>query len=133
MWPERPSDRALQGLRILVVDDDPHVRALFVEVLRQTGAIVESSGVAEEAIKFFEAGTPDVVVTDLRMPVHDGVWLLHEIHRRAPTVPVIAISGHVKDFDAKRLRSEGFADVLAKPLPLDELTNSVARVTARRP
>jgi CheY-like chemotaxis protein len=120
-------------LRVLVVDDDPQVRALFVEVLRQAGANVESSGLAEEAVKFFDAGTPDVVVTDLRMPVHDGVWLLREAHRRAPAVPVIAISGHVKDFDVRRLRSEGFADVLAKPLPLDELTNSVARVAARRP
>lgn len=133
MWPETPSDGALRGLRVLVVDDDPQVRALFVEVLRQAGAIVESSGLAAEAVKFFDAGTPDVVVTDLRMPVHDGVWLLHEAHRRAPAVPVIAISGHVKDFDVRRLRSEGFADVLAKPLPLDELTNSVARVAARRP
>ena len=132
MWPETSSDGALRGLRVLVVDDDPQVRALFVEVLRQAGAVVESSGLAEEAVKFFDAGTPDVVVTDLRMPVHDGAWLLHEVHRRAPAVPVIAISGHVKDFDVRRLRAEGFADVLAKPLPLDELTASVARA-ARRP
>lgn len=122
----------LRGVMTLVVDDDPGVRGLYVVVLRQAGATVTSSGVASEAVKLIDLCAPDVVITDLQMPTHDGIWLLREIKARLPGVPVIVVSGHIDSARLVHLRRLGFADVLAKPLPLSELTKTVARVVGRR-
>jgi len=122
----------LGGLNVLVVDDDPTVRGLYATVLRQAGAAVTSSGVATEALALIDLQTPHVVVTDLRMPGHDGIWLLHQLKSRLPSVPVIAVSGHVGPADRDELLRLGFTEVLAKPLPLSDLAATVARVAPRR-
>ena len=116
---------------VLVVDDDPGVRSLYVLLLRQAGATVTSSGIASEAVGLIDLQSPDVVITDLHMPAHDGIWLLREIKARLPRVPVILVSGHIDDAHLGQLRGLGFADVLAKPLPVSELANTVARVIGR--
>ena len=122
----------LDGLNVLVVDDDPTVRGLYATVLRQAGAVVTSSGVATEALALVDLRTPNVVVTDLRMPGHDGIWLLRELKLRLPSVPVIAVSGRVGPADRDELLGLGFAEVLAKPLPLSDLATTVARVAPPR-
>ena len=122
----------LNGLRILLVDDDPTVRALYTLVLQEAGATVVSSGRAAEAVELVDLEIPDAVVTDLDMPERDGMWLLGEISARLPGVPVIAVSGHVDDFDSRvNVKRRGFADVLAKPIGLSELTKAVARSVGR--
>jgi CheY-like chemotaxis protein len=118
----------LRGVTALVVDDDPGVRSLYVLVLRQAGAAVTSSGIASEAVQLMDLQAPDVVITDLQMPTHDGVWLLRETKARLPGVPVILVSGYIDEPQLGRLRRLGFADVLAKPLPVSELASTVARV-----
>ena len=122
---------SLAGVTILVVDDDPGVRGLYVTVLRQAGASVMSSGVASEAVGLIELQPADVVITDLRMPGHDGIWLLGELKARSPGLPVILISGHVEESRRDKLLELGFANVLPKPLPLSDLANAVARVVGR--
>ena len=122
----------LHGLNVLVVEDDPTVRGLYATVLRQAGATVTSSGLATEAVALIDLQTPNVVVTDLRMPGHDGIWLLRELKSRLPSVPVIAVSGYVEPADRDELLGLGFAEVLAKPLPLSDLATTVARVAPRR-
>jgi CheY-like chemotaxis protein len=121
----------LRGVTALVVDDDAGVRSLYVVVLRQAGATVTSSGVASEALELIDLQAPDVVVTDLHMPTHDGVWLLRQVKARLPGVPVILVSGYIDDAQLAKLRRLGFADVLAKPLPVSELTHTVERVIRR--
>ena len=97
-------------------------------VLRQAGATVTSSGVPSEAVDLIDLQAPDVVITDLHMPKHDGIWLLEKVKARLPGVPVILVSGYIDEPQLGRLRRLGFADVLAKPLPVSELANTVARV-----
>lgn len=123
---------SLRGLVVLVVDDEPSVRGLFVDVLRKAGAAVTSSGVATEAVALIDLQPPDVVITDLRMPEHDGIWLLGQLKARIPAVPVIVVSGHIEPASRDHLLALGFADVLTKPLPLSDLTTIVARVVHRR-
>jgi two-component system, NtrC family, response regulator GlrR len=122
----------LHGLRILIVDDDPTVRGLYALVLQDAGAAVVSSGCASEAVRLTDLERPDVIVTDLQMPERDGIWLLDEMRTRLPSVPVIAVSGHLAEvpslLDVERL---GFADVLRKPIGLSELTKTVARAVGR--
>lgn len=100
-------------------------------VLRQAGATVMSSGVPTEAIGLIEPQPPDVVITDFRMPGHDGIWLLRELKARRPDLPVILISGHVEESRRDDLLELGFANVLMKPLPLTDLASAVARVVVR--
>ena len=121
----------LNGLRVLLVDDDPIVRALYVCVLQEAGAAVVSSGLATEALQLIDLQAPDAVVTDLKMPEHDGIWLLEELRARLPGVPVIAVSGRLHDAGLVDLRRLGFFDVLAKPIGLSVLTETVARAAGR--
>jgi len=122
----------LNGLRVLLVDDDPVVRALYVCVLQDAGAAVVSSGLATEALQLIDLQAPDAVVTDLKMPEHDGVWLLQQLRTRLPRVPVIAVSGRLHDAGLDDLQRLGFFDVLAKPIGLSVLTETVARAAGRR-
>ena len=121
----------LSGLRILVVDDDPIVRALYACVLQEAGAAIVSSGLASEALQLIDGQAPDAVVTDLMMPERDGIWLLKELAARLPDVPVIAVSGRLHDDGLVDLRRLGFFDVLAKPIGLSVLTETVARAAGR--
>ena len=122
---------ALKGLNILVVDDDPRVRGLYAMVLREAGATVTLSGAATEAVQLADLHPPDVVVTDLRMPRHDGVWLLQEAKRRMPGTPVIVVTGALDAPGDNRLLNLGFAESLHKPLVLSQLAEAVARVLRR--
>ena len=121
----------LNGLRILVVDDDPIVRGLYVYVLQDAGAAVVSSGLATEAVALIDLQAPDAVVTDLQMPEHDGIWLLRELQTRLPGVPVIAVSGHLHETGPVDLQQLGFFAVLAKPIGLSLLSKTVARAAGR--
>jgi two-component system, NtrC family, response regulator HydG len=116
---------------VLIVDDDPGVRGLYVAVLRQAGADVMSSGIASEAVELSDLQAPDVVLTDLDMPTHDGIWLLREFKSRMPAIPVVLVSGYVDESRRGHLFQLGFADILMKPLSLSELATTVARVVGR--
>jgi CheY-like chemotaxis protein len=122
---------ALQGLNILVVDDDPRVRGLYAMALREAGATVTVSGAATEAVQFVDLHPPDVVVTDLHMPGHDGVWLLQELKRRMRTLPVIVVTGGLEAVGRDDLLSLGFAETLRKPLVVSHLAATVAHVVGR--
>ena len=84
-------------------------------MLRQDGATVTSSGEATEAIQLADLQRPDVVVTDLKMPVHDGVWLLKDLKVRMPAVPVILVSGYVDPRAQENFLSLGFTAIVTKP------------------
>src|SRR5262245_48301417 len=121
----------LQGLNILVVDDDPRVRRLYAIVLREAGATVTASGTAAEAVQLADLQPTDVVVTDLRMPGHDGIWLLRQLKSHMPTMPVIVVTGDTEAPGDEDLRSLGFAKVLRKPLILSCLTAAVSDAVRR--
>ena len=122
---------SLRDLMVMVVDDDPGVRGLYVAVLQQAGAQVMSSGIASEAVELSDLQAPDVVITDLHMPTHDGIWLLREFKARMPATPVILISGYLDEPGRVKLLRFGFADILMKPLPLSDLASAVARAVGR--
>jgi CheY-like chemotaxis protein len=99
----------LAGARVLVVEDHDDSRDVLEQVLQHMGALVVASRSADEAVAHL--GKVDVVVTDIGMPGHDGLWLLHEVRRRARHVPVIAVSGY-SDLQERALREAAFARVL---------------------
>jgi CheY-like chemotaxis protein len=73
---------ALSAITVLVVDDDDDALALTEFILEQHGAFVASASGADEALKLLACVKPDVLLSDITMPGHDGLWLLGEARGR---------------------------------------------------
>jgi CheY-like chemotaxis protein len=86
------SHDALIGVHVLVVDDDADARELWRAVLEYCGALVTVVPSADEALAVLARVRPDVLVTDLAMPIHDGYWLVEHVRvlpaERRGTIPV---------------------------------------------
>ena len=127
---------ALVGIHVLVVDDDGDARELLKTVLEYCGALVTVVGSAPEALQVLDRVMPDVVVTDIAMPMHDGYWLVQEIRARPRNnggrmLPMIAITAHGEQHAPERTLSAGFQLHLRKPLDPWELCRAVSSVTRR--
>jgi len=93
-----------------------------MHVLRYYGALVTTTATAQEAFDFVD--TADIVLTDIRMPIHDGLWLLERVRQRPRRIPVIAISTY-SDLDAPALQHADFDRVLRKPVDMQHLSDAV--------
>jgi CheY-like chemotaxis protein len=130
--PTVPSD-LLVGIHVLVVEDNSDARDLFRTILQYAGALVTVSTGAEQAVHLCEQIVPDIIVTDIAMPGHDGFWLLGELRRRQQEghrIPVVAVTGQGQS-TAGRYDAAGFAEVLRKPVDPWELCR-VVEMHARR-
>jgi CheY-like chemotaxis protein len=130
-----PLPRVLQGVRVLVVDDDEDTAELFAVALSACGAHVVTTTSAPHALRALAAEALDVVVTDLAMPGADGYWLVNEIRRladdRARTLPVVAVTAFGREHFRGRAIAAGFFDHLVKPVEPEALCLAVARAVGR--
>jgi two-component system KDP operon response regulator KdpE len=112
--------------RILVVDDEPQIRRMLKASLQSSGYTVVVASDGCEALTKFEMERPDLLVTDLAMPIMNGLELTQAIRRNAST-PIIVLS--VRDSDEMKVSAldEGADDYLTKPFSMPEL---LARVRA---
>ena len=123
-------------LRVLAVDDEPDWRELLGHILGAAGADARIAGSAAEAIQILEGWRPDVVLTDIAMPITDGYGLLSSIRGRGGAgraVPAIAMTAHAGTQERTRTARAGFAEHLAKPIPPHELIEAVRRVADQSP
>jgi CheY-like chemotaxis protein len=107
--------------KILIIDDDPQIRRLIVEILANAGHEVFDVQDGEEGLRLVQIHPPALVITDILMPQPDGLEVIRELRRGAPSIPTIAISGGHAIYlrMAKRL---GASATLAKPFrPMDLL------------
>jgi DNA-binding response OmpR family regulator len=118
-------DRSLQGLTVLIVDDDSDTRKSMARILRVAGAEVSVTGSVEGALQLLEESRWNVVVTNIGMPVLSGYELIRIARHRGHRVPMIAVTG----FDTPEHRLEvflhGFACHLTKPFDPEELLAAV--------
>ncbi len=112
------------GKRVLVVDDDASIRELLATALEDDGYEVVPATNGEDALSVVERWRPDVIVLDLMMPVMDG-WTFAKRLRERHEIPIVVLSA-ANDL-ARHAKTIGAADVLAKPLDLDQLLPKVAR------
>jgi two-component system response regulator HydG len=117
---------------VLVVDDESNARNALAELLRDEGYGVETAADGFKALAKFDDFSPDLVLTDLRMPGMDGLELLRTVRKREPEVCVIVMTAHGAVDTAVAAMREGAADYLAKPLNFDELSLVVDRALERR-
>lgn len=110
-------------LRVLLVEDTPFLRYAFGRLLRMHGFDVREAGDGREALACVEEFRPNLVLTDLMMPVMDGIELIRRLHDGEATsgVPVVAITADATE-QAERLAMEaGAVDVITKPIDLPGL------------
>ncbi len=111
--------------RILVVDDDPAIRALLHEFLTREGYRVLTASDGVEALRAVKRTRPHLVLLDLVLPGMDGLEVLRKLSRRAPEVGVIVISGAADHTMIKEAMRLGSFDYCSKPLDMERLGISV--------
>ena len=111
---------------ILVIDDEKGILSVIQEALTRFGHQVEVAFDGVEGVQKFDDGCYDMVITDLRMPGLDGEGVVQHIRNsHNNSIPVIGISG-----TPWQIQDAGFDAVLPKPFPLQELVESVKKLTA---
>jgi CheY-like chemotaxis protein len=122
--------------RILVVEDDPAIRGLVTDLLRDDGYEVDEATNGIEALRAVGEGCPDLIVLDLMMPIMNGWQFVEECHRAAKCgdVPIVVTSAsHDLPRTAERLQSLGVKTSLAKPFDVEALLALVERYVPLAP
>ncbi|HJR09591.1 MAG TPA: response regulator [Pyrinomonadaceae bacterium] len=125
----------LEGLRILVVDDEEDTRELVQEVLVRQGAEVRICASAAEALRTLAAWNPSLLVSDIGMPKEDGYELIKRVRKldaeHHGQIPAVALTAYAGAENGKRALDAGFQTHLAKPVDPKELIETVARTAGR--
>lgn len=126
---------SLQGLKVLVVDDEADTRELIREVLKDCGSEVILSRSAAEALEALEQYQPDILISDLGMPDEDGYSLITKIRalpsERGGHIPAAALTAYARAEDRMRVLRSGFQFHLPKPVDSAELVTVVASLAGR--
>jgi CheY-like chemotaxis protein len=123
---------ALQGVRVLVVDDEVDALQIVKRVLEICGCIVLTAGSAEEAFQLVQRESPQVLISDIGMPGQDGFELLKRVRALSPEkggrIPAIALTAFARTDDRRKAMMAGFQLHMAKPVESAELIAAVANV-----
>jgi len=118
----------LKGRRILIVDDHADTLDMLSQACESQLAEAVSASSAREALTLAASARPDALITDIGLRGEDGVWLLNEVRRIRPLLPVIALTGRSPE-DAL---AAGFDAVLLKPTDPWQLCDELRRVLRER-
>ncbi len=132
--PTRPETESGNGVHLLCVDDDEQLIGLLSRMLSRHGYRVTcflDTASALEALRA-DASQFDVVLTDLNMPGHSGLELSAEIHRLLPDMPVGIASGIITDEIRSRAQAAGVAELIQKPIAMQEYLEVIKRLLASR-
>jgi PAS domain S-box-containing protein len=124
----------LDGVRVLIVDDDADARTLTKRVLAGFGAEPEVADGWETALDMLENFEPHVLISDLGMPIHDGFQLIRQVRARGYTyqkLPAIALTAFAGPTDRQKALQAGFQLHLTKPVDPAELSAAIATLTGR--
>lgn len=126
----------LNGVHVLVVDDDPETLDMLKFILERSQAEVTTAVSAVEALRALEQSSPDVLVSDLAMPMQDGYDLIRQVRALPPErggdIPAVALSAYTRDTDRRRALAAGFHLYLSKPVAPSELVAGIATVVGRK-
>jgi CheY-like chemotaxis protein len=126
----------LDGLRILVVDDEADTRELLKQGLEYCGANVKCVGTANEALELLPGNTPDILISDIGMPGIDGYDLIKRVRGLPPDrggkVPAIALTAYTRTEDRLQSLRAGYDMHVPKPVELAELVAVAATVVRRK-
>jgi PAS domain S-box-containing protein len=125
----------LEGLRVLLVEDEPDSREMLVVVLTQCGAEVRAVSNAADALSQLESWRPDVLISDIEMPGEDGYTLIRKVRNLPPDrggkIPAAALTAYARAEDRMRALLAGFHLHVPKPVEPAELAAVVASLAGR--
>jgi PAS domain S-box-containing protein len=131
----RAEPAKLNGVRVLVVDDESDARELLTVILTQSGAVVTTAAGVAEALRQLSAATHDLLVSDIEMANEDGYSLIRKVRafedERVRRLPAIALTAHARASDRLRALSEGYQMHIPKPVEPAELVLAIANLTGR--
>jgi CheY-like chemotaxis protein len=119
----------LNGARVLVVDDDDSARQMMKTALSAAGAEVRECSSANEAFDVVSNWQPDILVSDVAMPMEDGYSLIRRVRDSGNDVPAVAITAYVRADDEVRVRDAGFQRHVGKPFDPADLVKAVRELT----
>jgi signal transduction histidine kinase/CheY-like chemotaxis protein len=129
------TSNALDGLRVLVVDDEADARQIISTVIERTGAEVKACESASEGLQVLQQWHPDVLMSDIAMPGEDGYSFINKV-RSLPVdqgghTPAAAFTAYAREEDRTRALDAGFQMHIAKPVSSSELVALIARLAGR--
>ena len=125
-------DNLAAPTRILIVDDDASVRDVISVLLQEEGYECRTASSAEAALGVAAAEAPPLVISDMKMPGRDGIWLLEAFRERYPETAVIMLTGYGDTEAAVDCLRRGAVDYLLKPPKLTDLIRAIERALAKR-
>jgi signal transduction histidine kinase len=127
----------LNGIRVLLVDDEPDAREMMASALEMYGATVMSASSARDALLTLAGTEVDLVLSDIAMPGQDGYELIREIRAmsssRLAGLPAAAVTAHAREDERERALAAGFQMHLAKPIHPATLARAVATLASSAP
>jgi hypothetical protein len=125
----------LDGLHVLLVEDDDDSRKLLGTMLKRHGARVTSTKSAAEAVGVFSRELPDLLISDIGMPDEDGYEFIRKVRSLPPEkggrTPAIALTGYASRKDRERALAAGYHQHMAKPIEQAELITAIAALVGR--
>jgi CheY-like chemotaxis protein len=130
---QQPHDECLDGVKVLVVDDEQDSRELLGRILEDHRATVKIAGNVDAALECMNLFEADVIVSDISMPGKDGYSLMRELiarrNRGDRIPPVIAVTAFTREEDKDRVFQAGFKRHLSKPIEASELLSTVLNLS----
>jgi CheY-like chemotaxis protein len=135
--PAEPSDRSrrveplsLEGVKVLLVEDDADTRELLRRLLEEQRAEVLAAATASEALNALESARPHILLSDIGLPDIDGYQLMKRVRSLPPTkggtIPAIALTAYARSEDRTKALRAGYQAHIAKPVEPSELVASIA-------
>ena len=125
----------LDGLRVLLVDDEPEARQIISTVITRTGAEVKACTSAHEALAKLMEWKPDVILSDIAMPDEDGYSFIGKVralpHDKGGDTPAAALTAYARDVDRRQALDAGYQMHIAKPIGASQLVTMIARLAGR--
>jgi CheY-like chemotaxis protein len=134
-WVNFATTQKLDGVRVLVVDDDGDARDLLRTILTQCKAEVKAAASVAEALEILKQFNPHVLLSDIEMPGEDGYALIEQVRRledsRGIQISAAALTAHAKAEDRLNTLAAGFDTHIAKPVEPTELVATIASLARR--
>ncbi|HEV2880105.1 MAG TPA: ATP-binding protein [Pyrinomonadaceae bacterium] len=132
-YPQTSELARLDGIHVLVVDDERDARELLTAILTQSGAIVTAASNVTDALDKLRLAKPDLMVSDIEMANEDGYTLIRKVRvleeELGRKIPAIALTAHARSSDRLRALSEGYQMHMSKPIEPAELVLAIASLT----
>ncbi len=128
--------KQLDGVQILLIEDEPDIADLFSLVLKDSGAQVTKAASAMEALQELHHQIPDILVCNIRLPDIDGDQLLRYIRswtvESTRYIPAIAVTSYTREVNSREICKAGFDRFMSKPVDADRLVLAIQELLNAR-